>query len=176
MEVSAGGNTYTTEINSTSGGIVTFDKSFLVSNSEFSNRNKGLSVTSQENYTFSVLVINIFPGTFGEYLAIPCHDLGLVNYTYIAVSTDSLSPIPDSQILLVACRNNTRITITPTHPVQLPQDAQTNPSVITTIGSGESHTIILHEQQTLLFNNSNMDLAVGHGYRLESSSYCCQWS
>ena len=159
VEVSGGGNAHTAEISSTRSGIVSVHQSFLLSNSEFSNRNKGLSVRSQENDTFSVLAINIFSGTFGEYLAIPCHDLGLVNYTYIAVSTDSLVPGADSQILLVACRNNTRITITPTHPVQLPQDAQTNHSVITTVGSGESHTIILHEQQTLLLNNSNMDLS-----------------
>ena len=159
VEVAGGGASRTVEISSTRSGISSVDRSFLISNNDFSNRNKGLSAKSQENTTFSVLAINLFTGTFGEYLSYPCHDLGLVNYTYIAVSTDSLVPGAHSQILLVACRNNTRITITPTHPVQLPLDAQTNPANITTIGSGESHTVILHEQQTLLFNNTEMDLS-----------------
>ena len=164
VELTIAGTSWTVEISSTRSGIASVDRSFLIGNcidgnNDFSNRNKGLSAKSQENTTFSVLAINLYTGSYGEYLAYPCHDIGLVNYTYIAVSTDSLVSGAHSQILIVACRKDTRITITPTHSVQLPQDAQTNPANFTTVESGESHTILLHEQQTLLFNNSKMDLS-----------------
>ena len=160
MEIKAGSSQVRTKrISSSKRGIQLINSNFLIASNDISNRYKGILVKSQDNSTFTVLALNLRTGSYGEYLSYPCHDLGLVNYTYIAVSTDSRVSGTHSQILLVGCRNNTRITITPTHSVQLPQDAQANPTTIITVGSGESHTIILHEQQTLLFNNLGMDLS-----------------
>ena len=147
----------TVNINSNRPGILAVERSLMVLNSTITNRHKGILVSSEQE-SFSVLALNLLRGSYGEYLAYPCHDLGLDNYTYIAVSTESHVPTAYSQVLLVGCQDNTTITITPTHPVVLPQDAQVNGSTIT-VQSRASHTIVLHEEQTLLFRNLENDLS-----------------
>ena len=149
-------------------GIISLGRNLMVTNSSFSNRQKGVQVSSEQE-SFSVLVANIYRQgrSYGEYLAYPCHDFGLDNYTYIAVSTESQVSTAYSQVLLVGCQDNTTITITPTHPVVLPQDAQINGSNIT-VEAGASHTIVLHEGQTLLFRNLENDLS---GTRIVSDKH-----
>ena len=156
VKVGTGDGFRIANISSSSVGIFPFAANQMVTGSDFSNRQKGVQVSSEQD-SFSVLALNLLTGSFGEYLAYPCHALSLRNYTYIAVSSDSLVPTAHSQILLVGCQDNTTITITPTHPVVLPQDAQINGSNIT-VEAGASHTIVLHEEQTLLFKNLERDL------------------
>ena len=153
----ATGYALSVNISSSSAGFVSFNRNQMVSNSDIANRHKGIQVSSEQE-SFSVLALNLLRGSYGEYLAYPCHDLELDNYTYIAVSTKSKVSTAHSQILLVGCQDNTTITITPTHPVVLPQDAQVNESNIT-VEAGASHTIVLHELQTLLLKNLKEDLS-----------------
>lgn len=125
---------------------------WMVSNSEYSNRHKGIKLIS-ENNNISVLVLNLLSGSYGEYLAYPCHDLGQENYTYIAVSSTSQLPTAHSQILFVGCQNNTRITIIPTTQVELPWNVQVANDSMFTVKEGESHTFMLNEQQTLVLRS-----------------------
>ena len=100
--------------------------------------------------TISVLVQNLLDGSAGEYLAYPCMEAKLDNYTYYAVSTTSLVGNSRGEILLVACHNDTNVTITPTQSVVLPVNAQDPDSDNITVAAGSSHTLVLHSLQTLL--------------------------
>ena len=59
--------------------------------------------------------------------------------------------------MLVTCHNNTAITITPTQAIYLPMNAQDPSSLHVNINSGDSHTVILHELQTLAWYYWDMD-------------------
>ena len=84
------------------------------------------------------------------YLALPCHDHFVDEYIYYGISEYSDVSSVLGQILLVGCRDNTTVTITPTQTVQLPQDPQQSTSTTVTITAGTSYTITLHSLQTLL--------------------------
>ena len=129
---------------------VPFPQELLVTQSDFDNREKGILIEVTSEGSISDLMQNFFEGSVGEYLAYPCMDAVLENYTYYAISTDSLHPEARSEILLIACHNDTNITITPTQPVVLPLDAQDPNSTNVTVPAGCSHTVILHTPQTLL--------------------------
>lgn len=149
--IKSGNNLLSLPINSSLPRTLSFGTNLMVFNSEYSNRHKGIKVTSGNK--ISVLVLNLLRGSYGEYLAYPCHDLGLENYTYIAVSTTSQLSTAHSQILLVGCQDNTIIVITPTKQVELPWNVQVANGSMLTIKGGESHTFILNEQQTLVLRS-----------------------
>ena len=144
-------------------------QSLEVTASDYSNRHKGLLIEVTGEGTISVLVQNYIEGSAGEYLAYPCMEAKLDNYTYYAVSTKSLEPGARGEILLVACHNNTNITITPTQFVVLPVDAQDPDSDDITVAPGSSHTLVLHSLQTLLIAvaNNMLDLT---GTKIVSSN------
>ena len=126
-----------------------------VMSSDYANRNKGIHVYTKGEADISVLVMNIiFGGSVGEYLAYAYLDLEQEKYVYYTVNTNSTSSDSTlhSEVLIVANDNNTQVTITPTQPVVLPHDAQSN-SPNTTVSAGVKHTVTLHQRQTLLFNS-----------------------
>ena len=120
---------------------------------DFTNRNKGIHVYSNDGNPLYVVVENSI--TFlnhGVNLAYPCLSLGenVDEYEYGVVSVDDPTNILSSQFLLVGCEDNTTITITPEQSISLPTDIQ-RPSSDVTIESGtESHKIVLNKMQTLL--------------------------
>ena len=127
-----------------------FSSSFQAHSSSFENRYKGVRVTSDQ--PISVTFFNYFL----EHLILPCHEYpGVSQYEYYAVSTSSYSNTSLSQVLLVGCINNTVISIIPTVDLFIPIDVQKNGSDDILVTKGNSHTITLHEGQTLLLGKGN---------------------
>lgn len=102
------------------------------------------------------------------YTAYPCTHLPTVSeYIYYAVSTprSSISRTggyrePHSTFLIVACEDDTLVTITPTQQIQNPNSPSRN------VGPGENVTVLLNALQTLLIEHLN-DLT---GSRVVSSA------
>ncbi|XP_019858860.1 PREDICTED: uncharacterized protein LOC109587079 [Amphimedon queenslandica] len=114
------------------------------------DRFKGIHVTS--DWPISLADLNFY----SEHLILPYHEYpGVSQYEYYAVSTSSYYNDTLSQVLLVGCINNTVISIIPTVDLFIPIDVQKNGSDDILVTKGNSHTITLHEGQTLLLGKGN---------------------
>lgn len=123
-------------------------------------RNDGILVSSEEPISAVVYPYD-FQGVTDAYLALPCQDvlIGRSNYEYFAVSFEGISTSEyHSQILLVGCRSNTSITITPTQSISIPSNPTASSSPPVHLSPGQSHSFVLNDQQTLLINSSTSDL------------------
>ena len=138
--------------------FVSIPSSLQVRQSNYTYRHLGLHVTSSPSQPISVVVIGYTTTPRSTYLALPCHDQPTEEYIYYGISHESSESNHYSQILIVGCRDNTTVTITPTQMIQLPQDPQQNNSAIVTITAGTSHTVIIHTLQTLLIAAEFVDL------------------
>uniref|UniRef100_A0A1X7SXA1 EGF-like domain-containing protein n=1 Tax=Amphimedon queenslandica TaxID=400682 RepID=A0A1X7SXA1_AMPQE len=146
-------------LNYTRNGIVTKNRPdsyvylasrFYTRSSSFADRFKGIYVTSDQPISVS------FFDFYYEYLILPYHEYpGVSQYEYYAVSTSSYYNDTLSQVLLVGCINNTVISIIPTVDLFIPIDVQKNGSDDILVTKGNSHTITLHEGQTLLLGKGN---------------------
>ena len=136
---------------------VTIPTSFQVRDSGYYYRNLGLHITSPPIEPISVIAVGYTsddsPRTV--HVAHPYLEQPTIAYTYYGISTDT---VLYSQMLLIACCNNTTVTITPTQNISLPQDSQLSDTAYLNITAGNSHTVILHELQSLLIINS-LDLS-----------------
>ncbi|XP_019863326.1 PREDICTED: uncharacterized protein LOC109592276, partial [Amphimedon queenslandica] len=129
---------------------VYLSSSFYTSSSSFADRFKGIHLTSDQPISVSHF------SYFYEYLILPYHEYpGVSQYEYYAVSTSSYRNTSLSQVLLVGCINNTVISIIPTVDLFIPIDVQKNGSDDILVTKGNSHTITLHEGQTLLLGKGN---------------------
>ena len=129
---------------------VYFYSRFRTHSSSFVDRFKGIHVTSDHPISLSLYDYT------SSYLVLPCHEYpGVSQYEYYTVSTSSYHNRSLSQALLVGCSNNTNITIVPSVDLFIPLDAQVNGSVDILVTKGRSHTITLHEGQTLLLGKGN---------------------
>ena len=136
---------------------VNLPTSLLVNGVSYTYRNKGVHVYTSGHGSISVLVINSWRNyETGEYLAYPCEDNGGALYEYYIVST--LTPVRQSEFLLIGCDDNTTITITPTQTVSIPADVNSSFSNLVSVSSGDSRQITLHKMQTLLIGKSSADL------------------
>ena len=123
--------------------------SFEIDSSSFFDRFKGIHVTSDQPISLSHYDYT------SSYLVLPCHEYpGVSQYEYYTVSTSSYYNHTLSEALLVGCSNNTSITIVPSVDLFIPLDAQ-GYSVAILVTKGRSHTITLHEGQTLLLGKGN---------------------
>ena len=146
-------------LNYTSNGTVTknrpypyvyFSSRFRTRSSSFADRFKGIHVTSDQPISVSFFYY------YYEHLILPYHEYpGVSQYEYYAVSTSSTSNTSFSTVLLVGCINNTIISIIPTVDLFIPIDVQKNGSDDILVTKGNSHTITLHEGQTLLLGKGN---------------------
>ena len=101
-----------------------------------------------------------FQGVTDAYLALPCQDvlIGRSNYEYFAVAFEGVpSAGYHSEILLVGCRANTNITITPTQTITIPSDLTAGSSSVT-LSPGQSHSFSLGSQETFLITSTTSDL------------------
>ena len=145
-------------LNYTASGTVTkyrpvpyvyFPSHFRTHSSSFVDRFKGIYVTSDQPISLSLYYSS-------SCLVLPCHEYpGVSQYEYYTVSTSSHSNTYLSEALLVGCSNNTIITIVPSVDLFIPLDAQVNGSVDILVTKGRSHTITLHEGQTLFLGKGN---------------------
>ena len=127
-----------------------FSSRFRTRSSSFVDRFKGIHVTSDQPISLSLHYY------WYLYLVLPCHEYpGVSQYEYYTVSTSSYHNRSLSEALLVGCSNNTSITIVPSVDLFIPLDAQVNGSVDILVTKGRSHTITLHEGQTLLLGKGN---------------------
>ena len=140
-------------------GVVWLSVDFGVSSSSFSDRFKGVHVKS--DLPIALTVHDFGNAGISAYLALPCHDYQISLYEYYTVSTDSCHNTTMSQALLVGCQNNTIVTITPSVDLFLPNNTQ-EPDIDIVIGKGTSHTVLLHEGQTLYFGAPNVDITGTH--------------
>ena len=123
---------------------------FRTNSSSFADRFKGIHVTSDQPISVSFYYHNF------EHLVLPYHEYpGVSQYEYYAVSTSSYYSHTLSTVLLVGCINNTIISIIPTVDLFIPIDVQKNGSDDILVTKGNSHTITLHEGQTLLLGKGN---------------------
>ena len=139
--------------------IVTLLSTVQVRETTYYYRQLGLLVTSPPDKPISVVLVGWTSGPRSAYLALPCIEQPVQEYVYYGVSANSARSTAYSQVLLVGCRDNTTVTITPTHDVQLPDNPQSSTSSIINVAAGSSHTITLHSLQTLLIGAPNVDLS-----------------
>ena len=137
---------------------VTFGTNILVAGSEYAHREKGIHVRATGVEPIFILVTTSNILGFGDYLAYPCQNFETENYEYYAVSTTSTSLGFRSQVVLVACENDTEVTITPTETVNLPNDVQDSDSSLMDILAGDNHTVTINQMQTLLLSTMGADL------------------
>ncbi len=145
-------------------GDVSFDKPVNVTLSDeyillgSADREKGIHIRAIGKESIFVLVTIVQFAGFGDFLAYPCQSFETDSYIYFAVSTTSTSQGFSSEVVLVACEDQTEVTITPTETVNLPQDAQDPESPSFDVVAGNNHTVTLNQMQTLLVSTMGTDL------------------
>ena len=130
-----------------------YNEPFTVNDGTYNYRHRGYRLfTLNSPGLISVLIMNLVgtPPSLSSYLALPSYDYGIPQYQYYAVSTSSSSPKYESEMLFVGNADDTSITVTPSVDVTMSCDAQDPNSTLVTIASGTTHTILLHEYDTLL--------------------------
>ena len=128
---------------------------YQVTSGDFTQRNKGLHVYSEDGSDLSVIVVNYGAHATGEYIVYPCHELPVQQYTYHVVSVPSIieSPDHDGQAVLTGCEDDTIVTVIPTVDITLPMDPQNPSSENMVLSAGNAHTFPLHRLQTLAFDS-----------------------
>ena len=139
--------------------VVTLSSSLQVRETTFNYRQLGLLVTSPPDEPISLVLVGWTLTPRSTYLALPCIEQPTQEYVYYGVSNEAKSNARYSQILLVGCRDDTTVTITPTHNVQLPDNPQLSNSSLVNVAAGSSHTVTLHSLQTLLIAAVDVDLS-----------------
>ena len=144
--------------------VVTLPSSLQVRETTYNYRQHGLLVTSPPDEPISLVLVGWSSAPRSAYLALPCIEQPTQEYVYYGISNDhkkvnSFLFIYYSQILLVGCRDDTTVTITPTHNVQLPDNPQLSNSSLINVTAGSSHTVTLHSLQTLLIAAERVDLS-----------------
>ena len=139
---------------------VTLPSSFAVENNTV--RNKGVWIHATDAIT--VHGMNDASNSADGFVALPCYDFQQQNYVFYAVSThynqtsDNSSAVQlMSQVLLVGCKNDTELTITPTQTIEIPSDLVRGSNSPIRVPSGGSHTLTLNRLQTFMFH-STLDL------------------
>ena len=136
--------------------VVDVPVEYLITDTGYTNRKKGLHIYTTDNNQIFVIVENFISFiNHGTYIAYPCQAFETITeYEYFVTSVDDPLDSTSSQILLIACENDTTVTIAPTQSVTLPQDTQSSVSSDVTVAQGEtSHQLALHKMQTLLISS-----------------------
>ena len=159
FNISSSGYSYTGTTTANAATFVTIPSSLQVRGSSYIYRHLGLHVTSSPSQPIAVVMVGYTDAPRSTYLALPCHDQPTDEYIYYGISHKSNRNYYYGQILLVGCRDNTTVTITPTQNIQLPQNVQQRDSNIVNITAGTSYTVTLHALQTLLIALGYFDLS-----------------
>ena len=142
---------------STSPTTVDVSSDLQVQEFDYTYRNLGIYVTSDQ--PISLVLVGYTTAPRSAYLAFPCYEQPTQEYVYYGITHVSDSNMYYSQILLVGCRDNTTVTITPSQHVLLPFHPQLSGSSTINITAGSNHTITLHSLQTLLIAATLVDLS-----------------
>lgn len=136
---------------------------YVVSDSSYSYRDKGLRVYTDNGGLIQVIVVHHAPASVGDHVVYPYEELTVPEYVYHTVSTDTdgegFAYLDfHSLTLLVGTADDTTVTITPSHAIVVPGNIQISNSADITVPAGDSYTITLHRLQTFLFEDSEVDL------------------
>ena len=138
---------------------VAFPVDLRTVSSSYNDRFKAIHITSDLPISLDILDGSSYGSS--RYLALPCHDYQISQYEYYTISTGSYRNTTMSQALLVGCQNNTTVTITPSVDLFLPNNVQ-EPDIDIVVSKGISHTVLLHEGQTLYFGAPDVDITGTH--------------
>ena len=155
---SSTGQIYSGIVTNSVATTVTLSSSFAVSNNAVRNMGVWVYATDASN-KLTVHGMNYASRTADGFVALPCYDYQIQNFTYYAVSTNfnRTSSRLMSQVLLVGCEDSTELTITPTQTIEIPSDLVRGSNCPVTIIPGRSYTISLDRLQTFLLS-STLDL------------------
>ena len=144
--------------------------------SQYSDRQKQWHMYSSSPVPISVLYTSQDSTSFSAYLAYPCDSIQDEEYEYFGISVSS-SGSHASQIVLIACTNDSVVTVTPTEDIQFPLDTQDPTSPTTNITSGDtSHPITLHFGQTLpSFQCRCRSRSHRNSNHFQQASDSCEW-
>ena len=91
---------------------INLDFSYIVTDSTYSNRNKGIHVYTDNGGLISVLVVtNIILGSTNVHVAYPHQELNVQQYVYYTISTKSILSYTSSLTLLVGTADDTTVII-----------------------------------------------------------------
>ena len=130
-----------------------FNANADVRDSSYEYRNLGICVTSNSLVSVSAF-LSVFDKPSSSLLALPYQEILDDQYEYYTLSIPSTIDEYLSGFLLVAFKPNTYITIYPSVPLSIPQDAQDQNSDNIMVLPGENHTVILHRRQTLYISKN----------------------
>ncbi|XP_019851950.1 PREDICTED: uncharacterized protein LOC109581911 [Amphimedon queenslandica] len=123
-----------------------------------------ISTVNSSQY-ISVLAYNWQNGSVGEYMGLPCVDSYPVpiKYEYYLVSVQT--PLHEhhqlwSEALIISCRSNTSITITPAVGMSLPEELGSD--VYVWVEEGGSHDLVLDSGDSLYIGAPNSDITGSH--------------
>ena len=150
---------------------------------DVTQRNYGINVTAQNGKSIRVAVENYAQYTSDSYLILPTLEYPVMNYTYYAVSTGGPGSIK-SMAIIVATKDNTMVTITPTQPITVPSDlvpggttVSSGNSVSFTLNSLKTFAVIANNYQditgTKVFTNKPIALFTGHECGNVPTGVCC---
>ena len=111
------------------------------------DRSKGIIIKTENEKPVFVYGAQDRHGTTDSFLVLPPHDLGAVSYTYIAAMIHTVDTIRNGQVDIhslvgiVSVENDTMLTITPTHNVNIGTE---------TVEAGDSINVTLARAETLL--------------------------
>ena len=128
---------------------VSIPYSYEVRDRGYSWRRKGLRVSSLETEPISVIAWSYRSSAdYMSYLALPCHEQPVTEYTYYVVSTLGWSN-QASQFLIIGCMDNTNVSIIPNEQITVPSNPQGSLNLNIVVGPGQYYNFTLHSLQTL---------------------------
>ena len=137
---------------------VNLDFGYMVLDSTYNNRNKGIHVYTDNGGLISVLVVNYVTYVVDDIVAYPYQELNVQQYVYYTMSTETIDDIMHSLTLLVGTVDDITVIITPSQDIVMPEDIQNSSSSDFVLVSGSSYIITLHRLQTFMFEADNVDL------------------
>ena len=155
---SSTGLIYSGTATNTGARSVTVPSSFAVVNNTV--RDKGVWIRAIDaTRKLTVQGMNYVSGSTDGFVALPCYDFQIPNFTYYAVSThfNRTTEGLTSQVLLVGCENDTQLIITSTQTIEIPSDLIRGRNSPINVTSGIPYTVTLNKFQTFLLA-SRMDL------------------
>ena len=157
----------------THGSVTTLQlpKAVVVTNS--SQRNKGIRIKAENEKTISVYGSNHEISSSDFFTALPCIDYPATlrngrkprHRYYILSGSSTTAPTANSQFLIISCRANTQIRLTPTQSIETP-GGLTNANQRTTFTLGHMETYLAQSRQDLTgtFVESDYPIAVFTGH------------
>ena len=158
---SSDGVVFSSQLSAKGSTIVDIPTHLMVTTHTFSERLKGIHVTSTAKELSVVAVSHYRLGSTAasstsSFKILPYERVAAKEYFYYALSTESNIESYSSEILLVAYEDNTKVTIaSPDGMLSLPTDVQQSDSPLK---KSTFHQVILHRMQTLLIWDPSQDL------------------